>query len=195
MRIERESLVAEDIESDYFNNKILWHIVISLAAIVAVANIAPHLASSMLSLPSTGSADNTPERFRPAFILLLLAGAVGGILSRLTQALRPAASPAERGLSWMAMFLSPLVGALAGWAGCMLLLSAHELGLVIPNVKGSQLGALLASAAVLFGFSERMFTGIAEALQNKVLAERTANAKSGEGGEDTSAVTKTMPAL
>lgn len=171
VRVERASLVAEDVESDYFNNKILWNILIALAAIVFIANIAPVLSTSILLPPgSILSVHGNEEQFRHTYILLLLAGAVGGILSRLTNALRVGLSASERGTSWMAMFMSPLVGALAGWAGCILLIAAHQLHLILPDVQGTQLGALLASAAVLFGFSERLFIGIADTIEGNVLA-------------------------
>lgn len=173
VRVERASLVNEDIESDYFNNKMLWNILIALAAIVIIANVAPVLTTSLL-VPSGTKVDLEAEelRSRHIFMLLLLAGAVGGILSRLTRALRLGLSRTEQGTSWMAMFMSPLVGALAGWAGCILLIAAHELQLILPNVQGADVGALLVSAAVLFGFSERMFIGIAEKLESNVLAPR-----------------------
>ncbi len=170
VRLSRESLVEGDVESDYFNNKILWHIMVSLAALVFVANIGPTVAGHLFYIPSLWSVYS--NGIRPAFISLLLAGAVGGILSRLTRALRSGASPAERGLSWMAMFLSPLVGALAGWAGGMLLLTGHELRIVIPMVPDETLWLVLMSVGVLFGFSERMFTGLAEKLEKNILLEQ-----------------------
>lgn len=167
IRLSRESLVAGDVDSDYFNNKILWHIMVALAALVIIANIGPALAAKAFQIPNLGWA--RADTVRSAFISLLLGGAVGGILSRLTRALRTDTSPAQRGLSWMAMFLSPLVGALAGWAGGMLLLAGYELNILIPGVKPEQLWLVLTSLAVLFGFSERLFTGIAEKLENNLV--------------------------
>jgi hypothetical protein len=184
VRIQRESLVAGDVESDYFNNKILWHIMVALAAIMFVANIGPTVAAEFLPLPNLAKepalvtipsiealyvvVDSEP--LRHAFILFLLGGAVGGILSRLAHVLRLGASPSERSVSWMAMFLSPLVGALTGWSGCLLLLAGHSLKLVLGDVTPTQLWLLLVSSSVLFGFSERAFVGIVEKLENNMLA-------------------------
>ena len=51
---------------------------------------------------------------------LLLAGAVGGLLSRLSRSLQRADVPTDYGASWTTLFLSPVVGAMAGWSGVLL---------------------------------------------------------------------------
>ena len=54
---------------------------------------------------------------------LLMAGAVGGILSRLQRELERRDVPSDYGLSWSVLFLSPVSGALSAWAGVLLLQS------------------------------------------------------------------------
>ena len=76
-------------------NKVTWLVFIGLAI--------------MAALVSQGYQD------------LLLAGAVGGILSRLQRELQRRDVPSDYGLSWSVLFLSPVSGALSAWAGLLLL--------------------------------------------------------------------------
>lgn len=103
--------------------------------------------------------------------ILLLLGAVGGLLSRLAQTVRSSESANDYGASWGGLFLSPLSGALSAWAGILLI----SLGLKF-NIFGSAVNvdwcnpyepATLA-LAVLFGFSERLFTGLASQIEGKI---------------------------
>ena len=103
--------------------------------------------------------------------ILLLAGAVGGLLSRLQRTLQKADVPNDYGVSWGALFLSPLTGALTAWGGTLL---------IILGVKFNILGAALhvewdnswdpaaLAVAVILGFSERWFSGILNAIEPKV---------------------------
>ena len=88
--------------------------------------------------------------------ILLLMGAVGGLLSRLARTVQASEVANDYGASWGALFLSPLSGALSAWGGILLIV----LGLKF-NVFGSAVRvewcnpyepATLA-IALLFGFS------------------------------------------
>jgi hypothetical protein len=103
--------------------------------------------------------------------VLLLLGAVGGLLSRLARTVSSAETGNDYGASWGALFLSPLCGALSAWGGILLIV----LGLKF-NILGTALNvdwcnpydpATLA-IALLFGFSERLFDGIASQIEQKI---------------------------
>ena len=103
--------------------------------------------------------------------ILLLLGAVGGLLSRLARTVNSADTANDYGATWGALFLSPLSGALSAWGGVLLIV----LGLKF-NILGGALNvdwcrpyepATLA-IALLFGFSERLFDGIASQIDQKI---------------------------
>ena len=62
--------------------------------------------------------------------VLLLAGAVGGVLSRLQRELVRRDVPSDYGLSWSVLFLSPVSGALSAWAGVLLLQSLQRFNVI-----------------------------------------------------------------
>src|SRR3954469_3083976 len=97
---------------------------------------------------------------------ILMAGAVGGILSRLQRELLRRDVPSDYGLSWSVLFLSPVSGALSAWAGLLLLqalqkVNVFDLSTLLPastdltNPTGAILGV-----AIVFGFSERLLDRI-----------------------------------
>lgn len=105
---------------------------------------------------------------------LFLAGAVGGLLSRLARVLGGRPLPNDYGASWGPLVLSPVAGALAGWLGVLVLgaLSDGGLSILAPSLKvswrfdpgGQELGL-----AFLFGFSERLFTSTVTSTTEKLL--------------------------
>jgi hypothetical protein len=110
--------------------------------------------------------------------VLLLVGAVGGLLSRLARTVTSAETGNDYGASWGALFLSPLSGALSAWGGILLII----LGLRF-NILGTALNvdwcnpydpATLA-IALLFGFSERLFDGIATQIEQKIIKTQPAS--------------------
>lgn len=131
---------------DIWHNKMLWLVACALILIVAVA-----------------LAFQNP--------ILLLVGAVGGLLSRLSQNLRAAKVVDDYGAPWGAMFLSPLSGALAAWGGILLVTLAAKL-----NILGSALNfdwcnpyePTVLALALLLGFTERLFDDIATGLDKKL---------------------------
>jgi len=100
-------------------------------------------------------------------------GATGGLLSRLTRTLFREDVPTDYGASWTSLFLSPVVGALMGWAGVLLVILGFKF-----NILGSALevdwcnptSPVALALAFLLGFSERAFTGILSQLETKTQA-------------------------
>jgi hypothetical protein len=109
--------------------------------------------------------------------VLFLMGAAGGLLSRLTRALFRANVPIDYGASWSSLFLSPVVGALMGWGGVLLIILGVRF-----NVLGSALNVdwcnptapIALALAFALGFSERLFTGIFSQIEAKAQASAAA---------------------
>ena len=97
---------------------------------------------------------------------LLMAGAVGGILSRLQRELDRREVPSDYGLSWSVLFLSPVSGALSAWAGVLLMQSLQKLNVIdlsalLPaNIDLTDPTGAVLGIAIVFGFSERLLDRI-----------------------------------
>lgn len=109
--------------------------------------------------------------------VFFLVGAAGGLLSRLSRSLNRADVPTDYGASWTTLFLSPVVGALAGWCGVLLLIVASQLNVVGAALKVDWCNpycAVALGAALLLGISERAFDAILNQLDDKVKAQQAA---------------------
>ena len=130
-----------------WQNKTAWLVGVGLVLIIALAAVLQH--------------EN-----------LFLLGAAGGLLSRLSRTLNRADVPTDYGASWTTLFLSPVVGALSGWCGILLIAAAVKL-----NVLGAAFDTvgwcdtcspMVLGLAFLLGFSERAFDEILTQLEGKV---------------------------
>jgi hypothetical protein len=100
---------------------------------------------------------------------ILLAGAVGGLLSRLARVYRGSPETPDYGLAWAQVLPAPLWGSLSAWAGLHLIailqsqeiVSIKQLGELIPPIP-IESGSPLLAIGFLFGFSERLLDSIAE---------------------------------
>jgi hypothetical protein len=150
--VEAMSLIYENMDTGFsqlgsWHNKMMWLVGCALLFMFALA-------------VTLGNA------------VLLLLGAVGGLLSRLTRTTAASEVSNDYGATWGSLFLSPLTGALAAWGGILL---------VILGVKLSILGAALnvdwcnpyepvaLAIALLFGFLERLFDSVTGQIQDKLL--------------------------
>jgi hypothetical protein len=108
------------------------------------------------------------------YALVLLAGAVGGILSRLQRELSRRSVPSDYGLSWAVLFLSPVTGALSAWGGLFVLVALQALGVVdLTNLlpKGASLTTPPDAAiglAMVLGISERFLQGIVSQVTKEI---------------------------
>jgi len=124
---------------------------------------------------------------------ILLAGAAGGLLSRLLRVVAKQPLPLDNGASWTTFFLSPLIGALAAWFGIalMLLLANPEvrlLGGVFQIVQWvGPLTIYTIAIAFSLGFSERLFSSLVDVLDNQV--------KQGTGAQNISTAGIVQPGL
>ena len=133
-----------------WHNKTIWLIECGLLLILALAATLDH----------------------SVFFLL---GATGGLLSRLSRSLYRADVQTDYGASWTTLFLSPVVGAMAGWAGMLIASLAVNLGVLgslFKSITWENPYAELAMAfAFVLGFSERLFDTILSQLQDKVVSK------------------------
>lgn len=119
--------------------------------------------------------------------VFFLVGAAGGLLSRLSRSLNRADVPTDYGASWTTLFLSPVVGALAGWCGVLLLILASQLNVVGEALKVDWCNpycAVALGAALLLGTSERAFDSVLNQLEDKVKAQQAAVAKPSQQTSD-----------
>jgi hypothetical protein len=105
---------------------------------------------------------------------ILLAGAVGGLLSRLARVYRGSPKTPDYGLSWATVFPAPLFGALSAWAGLHLvailqsqkIFSLEGLGtlsqFLTPPIALQKDTVPLLALGALFGLSERLLDRMVE---------------------------------
>ena len=119
---------------------------------------------------------------------LLLLGAVGGLLSKLRGIVKRRSVPYDYGVSWTTLFLTPLVGALTGWVGVLLVPLFLQLGLLgeffklgeffqLEPVSGSADPKALA-IALFFGLGATYFDQLLES------AQKPSEAKPSEGASE-----------
>lgn len=104
--------------------------------------------------------------------VLLLVGGIGGLLSRLQRTVGSSDVANDYGATWGALFLSPLTGGLSAWGGILLIvLAAHFniLGEALTLDWRDPYDPTVLAIALLFGFSERWFDGLASQLQGRIV--------------------------
>jgi len=101
---------------------------------------------------------------------LLLAGAIGGLLARLSAAVKDTSTVFDYSVSWMVLFLTPLVGAIAGWFGVAIVqlfvqFSGFDNKTIIDLMAPTGLAFLV---AFVFGWSARLFDAAANKLEGQL---------------------------
>jgi hypothetical protein len=126
-----------------WQNKASWLVLCGLSSIVALTAIFPRQAA------------------------LLVVGAAGGLISRLSRSLDQKDVPTDYGASWTTLFLSPVAGAVGAWAGIMiaaLAVKANVLGPLFQVDWEKPEGVGTLAIALLFGFSERLLDSVLDKL-------------------------------
>jgi hypothetical protein len=114
---------------------------------------------------------------------LFIAGAAGGYLSRLARTLKRADVPTDYGASWTTLFLCPIVGALSGWFGILLIVLFADsriqvLGAAFHQIRWAcPFAPFTLGLAFALGISERLFDGIISTLDAQVDKNREAATK------------------
>lgn len=148
-----------------WHNKAMWLVMASLLAITILALVFDHAE-------------------------LFLIGAAGGLMSRMARSLYRADVPTDYGASWTTLFLSPLLGAIGAWAGILLIIALHNLGVLGQTFKDVSWNAdamyspLVMALGIALGFSERLFMALLSGVEGKVDAQLRA---AGQGSGATTA--------
>jgi hypothetical protein len=93
--------------------------------------------------------------------VLLVAGAIGGLVSRMQRLVFSTRIPITYGSSWAPLFCAPILGALAAWAGLVLISLLQTAGVLQLSALQTSLAELKAPSAavlgtaILLGVSER----------------------------------------
>jgi hypothetical protein len=104
-------------------------------------------------------------------VVLLFAGAVGGILSRLRKAVRQENPLFDLGLDWSVIQLSPIVGALSGFFGLMIFEVLVVLGIagdMFSAVNLAQPTGWSVVLAFVFGWSATLFDTFLERVEGRM---------------------------
>jgi hypothetical protein len=93
--------------------------------------------------------------------VVLVAGAIGGLVSRMQRLVFSSRIPITYGSSWAPLFCAPILGALAAWAGLVLISLLQTAGVLQLTALETSLDGLRAPSAavlgtaILLGVSER----------------------------------------
>lgn len=121
-------------------------------------------------------------------VRILLFGTLGGLASRLSRSLTRATAESDHGLRWSALFIAPVLGALAAPCGLLLLAAAGSVGVLGDKLKGIESAvfacgdactdgvqpvsiAVVLGLAFLLGFAERFLTGLVDRTIESYLPE------------------------
>lgn len=114
--------------------------------------------------------------FHPEVIKLLLYGAIGGLLAKLRGMIRQGKNAADYGASWSSLFLMPMVGAITGWAGTLMVIALGWEGIIIdliPEGEPMDLDCIDEvpmgiAIAILFGYSASLFEKVVARFESTV---------------------------
>jgi hypothetical protein len=121
--------------------------------------------------------------------LVLLAGFLGGLISRMQRVVYGKGRPTAYGTSWVPLFLAPLLGALAAWAGLHLLTLLKAVGVVdLSGVIGTDetyrdaVPAAVLGIGVLLGFSERFFNQLGDQAEKVISGDTPSDGSAAAAG-------------
>lgn len=106
----------------------------------------------------------------PAATPLLAVGGIAGVLARLRKAIRRTRIVFDFGLNWTVMFITPVVGALTGWFGVVLLWALQELdvgGAAFGDVSFVQADMWGMIYAFVFGLSATLFDTFVDRIERE----------------------------
>jgi hypothetical protein len=111
--------------------------------------------------------------------VLLVAGAIGGLVSRMQRLVFSTRIPVTYGSSWAPLFCAPVLGALAAWAGLVLISLLQAAGVVQLSALQTSLDSLQAPSAavlgtaILLGMSERFLLRLEKQAEAVIDPNRT----------------------
>jgi hypothetical protein len=112
--------------------------------------------------------------------VLLVAGAIGGLISRMQRLVFSRRIPITYGSSWAPLFCAPILGALAAWAGLVLISLLQTAGVVELTALQTSLDDLRAPSSALLGLAILLGTSERFLLQLEKQAESVLGAGSSD---------------
>lgn len=120
----------------------------------------------------------------PAALPVLVVGSVGGLLARLRKVMYKRSTGFDYGVSWIGVFLAPLVGALTAWSGVLLFHVLRDWDLLTDKLAISidppNLNTLV--VALAFGFSATLFERFMERFEHTAVKPLGRDSQAEEGG-------------
>jgi hypothetical protein len=113
------------------------------------------------------------------FGMLLVAGAIGGLVSRMQRLVFSTRIPVTYGSSWGPLFCAPVLGALAAWAGLVLISLLQTAGVLKLTALHTSLADLRAPTAavlgiaILLGISERFLLRLEKQAESVIDPDHT----------------------
>jgi hypothetical protein len=109
---------------------------------------------------------------------LFVAGGFGGLLSKLRSVQQKSDIPTEYGFSWSTLFLTPLIGAINGWAGVYLVLIMMKVDVfgntiteALKDGRTCSFPALMV-IAIIFGYSAGLFEKMITKIESYATKEK-----------------------
>jgi hypothetical protein len=134
------------------------------------------------------------------FGMLLVAGAIGGLVSRMHRLVFSTRIPVTYGSSWGPLFCAPVLGALAAWAGLVLISLLQKAGVLHLAALQTSLADLRAptaavlGVAILLGISERFLLRLEKQAEAVIDPDHVGPADQAATAR-TTAASQRMPAL
>ena len=134
------------------------------------------------------------------FGMLLVAGAIGGLVSRMHRLVFSTRIPVTYGSSWGPLFCAPVLGALAAWAGLVLISLLQKAGVLQLAALKTSLADLRAPTAavlgiaILLGVSERFLLRLEKQAEAVIDPDQVGPADQAATAR-TTAASQRMPAL
>jgi len=134
------------------------------------------------------------------FGMLLVAGAIGGLVSRMHRLVFSTRIPVTYGSSWGPLFCAPVLGALAAWAGLVLISLLQKAGVLQLAALKTSLADLRAPTAavlgiaILLGVSERFLLRLEKQAEAVIDPDHVGPADQAATAR-TTAASQRMPAL
>jgi hypothetical protein len=134
------------------------------------------------------------------FGMLLVAGAIGGLVSRMHRLVFSTRIPVTYGSSWGPLFCAPVLGALAAWAGLVLISLLQKAGVLHLAALQTSLADLRAPTAavlgiaILLGISERFLLRLEKQAEAVIDPDHVGPADQAATAR-TTAASQRMPAL
>jgi len=133
------------------------------------------------------------------FGTLLVAGAIGGLVSRMQRLVFSTRIPVTYGSSWGPLFCAPVLGALAAWAGLVLISLLQTAGVLKLTALHTSLADLRAPSAavlgiaILLGASERFLLRLEKQAEAVIDPDHTGPADQAATARTTAAAQRMPP--